>query len=395
MELLYLLISSSHLILPHGNDYYFWQWFCGLALCSIPVSIFVAKRLGIASGVLFFITLAHSVSISYNQFNEYIGENGRLREDLAVNSALSSLCVVIIVLGMLYLGDKRKKILRRVGVFTTINALMIIGWWLSGIKKYNTTYGFSGLLDEPGMNSCLMAMGSSFLIPDKIKSWKFPALISVVVAILLSRGAIGIGAFVLVVLSYGIMKNKKLLWALPVIALIAIIVTGLSNFTDSSGRFKAYQLFMGEFSRGHWLSIQFGLGPGSFVSMSTQIQRYYGFMTNFRWMWLHSDLLEIVWSHGVIGGALSVAIYAKAVINSYKRGDASLVSLLVALGGIALLNYPFRLFPTAALSTLAIVEAIDRKKADHLPGPKICEFAPAPGTEIVCPAVVEAIFPEE
>lgn len=191
-----------------------------------------------------------------------------------------------------------------------------------------------------------------------------------VIAIALSKTSIAWGVIATGILGYFICKERfsKRLWVGLALCLVPILIGFIlegPQLLDSAQRFRAYAIFMsGWWKAGHWM---LGLGPGSFRATSKAIQAYTGFMVNadgtmWNWGWLHSDWLELVFTHGILGAILAIGVYLQILIKLYKAHDKSLFAILCCIGASAIFNYPKNYFITFFLSAFFVVLAYQKRK---------------------------------
>lgn len=247
---------------------------------------------------------------------------------------------------------------KAIPLYTVSNAILVIWTAIFGVK-FGNSGGYQGFLDYSGMNAVLMASCAGFFTFVKqdrtcVKAAKLTGFALLITALILSRSAIGWG-----VLAVALFFSTWSIWVVHLSVIGGIFAVGAKMF-DSSMRFPAYKLFMGELFRAKaWI---WGTGLGTFKLFSPTIQAQHHFMEtptgNWIFVWMHSDILQSWFEGGVFTFLLLLIVLTIAGINLLKRGDWEILSLFCGLVAGALLDYPARYFPTALLSMFALVEGL-------------------------------------
>jgi len=89
------------------------------------------------------------------------------------------------------------------------------------------------------------------------------------------------------------------------------------DFMNSNGRFPIYKMAYDFFIQ-RWEFITFGLGTGSFYMWGPMLQLDSGLSTQHGFSWLHSDILEIIFGTGLIGGVLALGVGIQAFLRPWK-----------------------------------------------------------------------------
>lgn len=352
--LLPLLLSSLH----YKQDYIFLNWFIGLALCLIPITLCIAKTLSwpIALFFNYFTTyVVYQTLCSFNILSQLPLPN---RIPLFLAAAVSYVCFVAICLGLMLLSDDfLKNLPKALPFYTLINSLYVIINWSMG-SKFTNSMGFSGFLDYSGMNGVLIAITAMPSVVTLTKNHKdklsWAVVLSSLGAIYLSRGSIPYGVLFCGGLGILLHKRVRVPWKLCSLILVPVAIAFLSEgkeLFDSGQRFAAYKLFMT-----HWWQSGFiftGFGPSSFQILSRGIQKGANFMVQgdqiWVWLWMHSDWLQTLFELGVIGLTLVIGIALQTFYKLFKSNDTTTFAIASALASSAIFDYPARLFPTAIL----------------------------------------------
>ena len=242
--------------------------------------------------------------------------------------------------------------------FTALNALYVVICFLTDRGHLPRTLGWSGILDYPGLNGSLIALGvTSFFSLEK--KYAFPGIVLAISGITLSYCSIPYGVL-FVCLSSFIVRTKRcnLLGALPLACILAFFSHKNHALFDSSGRFAGYRVFVTDWlQRGHYL---IGDGFGSFIKLAFSVQKRTGFgvsgQTMDLWPWAHSDWLQTLLETGAIGLASYLAVFVSTIKNLWEQKSSQL-DMAMGLSAMAIFDYPARYFVTAFLMSHVVCVA--------------------------------------
>lgn len=374
MELIALLLSATHF----KGDYINWQFSVGLAMCCIPISVYLSKKMGLLFGVFSAYFLIHSVCATTNFYAKNMALPIEFQNQLSITSGFSLLYALIIFFGIFLMeGNNRRRMRIAFAGLVVVDALYVINSWRIGFALPGGR-GYTGLLDYCGMNGTLMALGCAFLIPQFKSNYllvrtQLISLTIVIAAIILSKTAIPFGVIGIVIAGNLFVQNRKLLGFVLFPIFMSLLIgyaTVGSKMADSSRRFEAYSIFMSFLKNEKKLT--FGTSLGTLRDWAPTIQYRAKFMVDGHggWVWdkLHSDFLQLWFEQGWISFLMIIALYFQCLYRAYKMRDASLFSLGIGLGGAASLNYPLRYFSTSALVAYFIVASLKLEKHKTEPG---------------------------
>lgn len=185
-------------------------------------------------------------------------------------------------------------------------------------------------------------------------------------AIVLSKSSIPYGVLIAAVAGYFLfqIKTKKQFLILVALCLLPVIVGYLTQgmeLFDSAKRFRAYEVFMGEWWRSGRFTL-FGTGPSTFAALSREIQLKSGFEVNadgtmWAWRWMHSDLLQTVFEWGIIGSVLWFIVLLEVFYKLYAKRQRVIFGIALGLLSATVFDYPCRYASTAFLIGYCLVSA--------------------------------------
>lgn len=145
---------------------------------------------------------------------------------------------------------------------------------------------------------------------------------------------------------------KALLLAVPLAFVLGFMITGHDLFM-TSGRWqlwtRATELWI---HQGKYL---LGLGLGSFYLIGPELTKDYG---GVRFLWMHSDWLQILFEMGSIGFVCTLGVYGIALWRS--RTHVILCSSLAVFGAWGLANFPLHQPISAVLGVVLLRLALTK-----------------------------------
>lgn len=366
----FLVAASLH----DERNYIHFQWTLGIAACLLGFTWYAAGRVGWLQALTALYTLGVSLLIFGSpRWLVYQHTPESIYSQLYQNSIYAFCCYFAIAAMLTTASDKLlRAVLAAIPLYTLLNAVLVVVGWVSGgaIKGWNQSPGNSGVtafLDYSGMNGCLIAIGLPTIAS---RPWsngtKIAAYVIAIVAVILSSSSVAWGVMTLVIIMHNLHRqriNRHILayWLVFTVISLACLYwsQGIGGYF-SSGRFQAYQIFMGEWW--HHEHVTLGFGPGSFPALNRLIQTKHQFMidktTMWNWLWLHSDWLQSAFELGVVGFCLYAATAISVLVHLWRARTGVSRDLFAMASGLcatAALNYPARYFICAFLMAFVAV----------------------------------------
>lgn len=237
-----------------------------------------------------------------------------------------------------------------------------IAWFLEFVSLLlpRSVLGFDGFLGNTSIGACFLSV-VLWMLPTRIilnfekelrVPIRVPALFATVVLLAFLHSAtawmaLGISFSVLTFIQF-----PKYKWSALVPALFCLVTLMYvkSNIFGHFDRYDLWQMAMKDW----WdnASIWFGYGHGTYKYMGPQAQLASGFMGNGPtkeiYLWLHSDILQLLFEGGVVGMAWALALYLQLIYKFYTRELEVYLAATIALGVVMLTQYPLEL-PSFAL----------------------------------------------
>ena len=217
-----------------------------------------------------------------------------------------------------------------------------------------------GILFNASMSGCFAAATLPLFFVRRPYPWHWIALVAS--SVLVAGQSMPFG--VLVFLGCVWMIQRRRFNELALLA-VAAACLGFALMGDqllsSNSRFTAWRVAMSWWQdhANPWL----GSGSGTFVSIGPDL-------TNGRhpdafpakWMWLHSDWLQILFEQGILGLCLATAVFVTALRRFYHAQNQAGFYALIACGAFAAANMPLRYPLTALLCAFLVVWAFAEKQ---------------------------------
>lgn len=99
-----------------------------------------------------------------------------------------------------------------------------------------------------------------------------------------------------------------------------------------------------------------------FFILGPMIQEKTNFMVDHWWGWLHSDLAQVVWEQGIIGGLFIFILIVECLRHAIIKQRPALVAAISSYVVMALFDYPARLAHHAFLGALLIALSLETYK---------------------------------
>lgn len=374
--LLGLLLCAS---LHSGQVWMYSQW-TAFSIAAPFVVLFIARkslntyfeRLLAFTGAFGFIQLSYLLICQNERFALTSME---VKSNLATFAAIEFFMVLspLFLFGIIPLPDLRK-IKWSLGAFCLLASIYTLIGAFVGFGKPLQAIGFSGIIDNPSHNGCLLACLTPFLTYlEKGKGFLFLPI--AILAIYLSHASVPIGAlavalFVMCSTWNRFSIKKRFFFAV----LIAAVLIGVGRFHDdqlfdSALRFPAWKSFMPLW----WNTANLftGFGPGSWSVLIPNYQLVTGFGINYTvnpplgyfWTFAHNEWLQTLFEFGVIGLVLAVLIFVKCLLIFFKNNEREALASSLALGGSLCFNYTTRFVPCALLLGFLIAFAFKLERA--------------------------------
>lgn len=380
LPVFFLLAASTH----YYGEYLFFQWYA--YACVLPLFILWASRslpktfygrLLTTSFTFYYLNICYMLLFRDNRF---LGNSELVRASFAVFAAHQLIFALLIFVPLLQCSlEKLRNLKLCLGLYCLANSLYTIIGAMYGFGKPIWAPGFSGFIDNPSHNACLIACTLPFINSvfkqrgDRVVIYSIP-----IAAIFLAKSSVPIGALAVVVAGLYLTSNYKLRQKLIACGLGVTLILGLAlildkNLFDSAYRFQAYKIFMYRW----YLEANFlvGFGPGSFQVLGPNIQLPnpllpQGFMMDLAhnqghfWTYMHSEWLQLLFENGFIGLFLVTAIFIKALLV-FLRADWDCLIASMALGTSVLFNYHTRFTLGAFLLGFLIVYSYRLDQYEH------------------------------
>ena len=143
----------------------------------------------------------------------------------------------------------------------------------------------------------------------------------------------------------------RLFLAIFLIGIIAYLF-GPDNhdYFSTHGRYQAWEFFMGNWYKQSTMTNIFGTGTGTYFEISQRWQNMTGFnlakignkMTGY-YIFLHSDILQILFEQGIVGLTLITLLSIHCLRMAYKNKQIEYFAAFIAYIACCAGNYPIRL----------------------------------------------------
>ncbi len=380
LPVFFFLAASTH----YYGEYLFFQWFAYAAI--LPLFILWSSkstpktfygRLLTLGFVCYYLNICYMLLLRDNRFQ---GNSELVRASFAIFAAHQLIFALLIFVPLLQCNlEKLRNLKYCLGLYCLANSLYTIVGAMYGFGKPIWAPGFSGFIDNPSHNACLIACTMPFInslfkeTGDRVVIYSIP-----IAAIFLAKASVPVGALLIVITGFYLTSKypvrQKLILCFTGVAVLLLTAMLLDkNLFDSAYRFDAYKIFMSRW----WLEANFltGFGPGSFQVLGPNIQLPNpllpnGFMMDLVhnqghfWTYMHSEWLQFLFENGFIGLFLAAAIFIKAMLVFLKADWECLISS-AALAGSVLFNYHTRFTMGALLLGFLIVYSYRLDQYEH------------------------------
>lgn len=333
-----------------GVNFVAWESFVGIAFVLASFGIYLGITYSWILGVSFFwmgfsgARLFAAVSSPYEGYSVPFVFGTDLKASCAIAEFVS------VTIGALFIPEKLAIYFFR--LISVINGIiLLIGVFHPGVY---------GLLINPSMSGCLEVV----LLP---MIWRFSKLERAVgiLSILGTPRHMVLGSIALLGLTYLVKKSKLWLSVLPIGFIALVVLSQMSSIRplaerlfDSNGRGMAWHLSFAWWQMHSFFWKLLGAGSGSFSLIGPELTK----PTGYRWFWMHSDWLQILWEQGVIGIILAFSCFGLFLWRARRHW---VFYSLIAYGFVALANMPLR-YPVFALLGAFLVRLSLEEKTDHV-----------------------------
>lgn len=256
-----------------------------------------------------------------------------------------------------YLRKLRPSLIGKiVGAFTLSNFFLSafgIGKLLLSQRRLEPSTLFSdlsiptGMLGNPSMNACALAVGLPFLSP-----WIRWAVFALILAHMSSMGTL---TAIIVMVSIFFLSGRK--WPAVIMVCAAPILLSIVGYV-SSGRYDKWALlvpFWKEFFGVWWGS---GISTTEILLPYVQALRSTAFnMGGSVWFFMHNDWLQLWAEIGLVGVMLSLNVLTTALSQASPIYISALLGYCVWMTG----NFPMHFGQSAALGVLLLAGAYGRE----------------------------------
>lgn len=223
-----------------------------------------------------------------------------------------------------------------------------------GVGAFNST----GLLGNASMVSCTLAVLLPLVFENLRRNFINGKLTCIIygifwIAIFCSGSSLGIGLAALSTSGLMVIHAKTKIFAIIGIyglaGAIGYVLLGGSLF-HSSSRDIIYELSMKWWDQN--ANVWVGLGPGTTTILLPYIQKINDWSESYLYIYMHSDWLQILFEHGVLGLISALGLFFYLIHRS--RHNPYLTLSIVTYGIFMICNFPMRLPLTALLGAVLV-----------------------------------------
>lgn len=335
---------------PGQTKWFFLSCFCiGLIAWKL-----VMPKLGTAAALLFAYAVINGAWFWIWKNNRYINlgvmdpESGVMIQDaytqLAVrhfaSDGVAKLLIVLFPI-LFFLNDREKLCFwgSRLSATFCISTIGMVFYSLFFEPNWcRAINSCGGSLSNPSMNSSLLVVTLPFLLA-LTRGWvRWLCLILAVAAVFISKGSIGVGLLAAMACLYALRFGY---WKLLYLGALSIaagrLIYGPVMF-NSGNRWDTWVFLMGKWFQ-NAKNYPFGMGYGTFGVFSANLQLAEGHDTNW-WIRMHNDWLELLFTLGFVGLALSVLVYLTALLRFFARKEYTETISMCLFGLMMGMNYP-------------------------------------------------------
>jgi len=335
------------------------------ALAALPVGLLAYKRFGVwvSLGVAFFVAQAAYMAVS--PAKPYLEMGSMADIVLGKTNAQANLVGFAVIAFCVAASDKTRRVLLRSFAWLGIlnSALMIVRFcffplWSVQFNRFeHVAYG---VLNASSVDATFLAM----LTPVILRFLPTPWAILPLVAVFLSQSNCGI----FVCMAGTVVFYSKSPFKIAVGGAFVFVASYFwlgETFLNDSGRFNLWRLALSWWSE-NTLSYAFGMGAGSFYHLGALIMKQAGMNTQYVFIWVHNEWVQILFEQGVVGLGVALLILDHAYQNS--KGSRFKLSLIVCVVLSMGAQMPLRYLLTAVYLGLVVCEVsrIGRiRRSDH------------------------------
>lgn len=313
------------------------QIYIGCILGSLSLGWMIYKRSNIVGGLLFFYLMLNSIHTYFlPHFN--VPQMGPVVSAMVPTlAAMSMVWIIMLCVPFLIVPSNKLKYVAKVFVFMAfVESLSII--FKLGIDQFKN----SGFLLNPAQDGAFV----SCLLPLVFRSnkwYRWPLTALMTLAIFLTKAStplIGLSVFIALELWFSRYKIFAIIGPV-VVGLIGLMMQGYVQLTMPNGRWD----YIWPLTLKYWwrnLDRLIGAGSGSFFIYGPTIElNHHGFgYTQPVYVWMHSEILQVLFEFGIIGFLLALGFYFSTLITSYKK--QSHFSSLLIFGATSCFQMPLR-----------------------------------------------------
>jgi hypothetical protein len=362
---LFLIAICSNL----GANYYYGKWLGFGFVFSFLLGISIGRKYGWAASALVVYLLGNTLWFLLYPGNRYAPVQPYDLTALKLFMAESGFKLLLILSPLLVMKVDWVNF-RSGGVFLSLCfTLLSLGaifleFIRSGCVDVNAC---GGLLANPSMNASMMAVTLPFIFQSLPLTISGPILLAMIAAVLLGKTSLGLGMIVAFLCLYCLsFKRIKYLLLSPFLLGLGWYSYGAKELLSSGDRFQMWEFFMTQWTRNpiHWW---FGTGYGTFGVFSINLQNAHHFRSQYWWVWMHNDWLEMIFTTGLVGFSLLVSTYATGLWKLWRMERIAELQSLLLFGLMMATNYPLRIGLTCAFGAWLILLALHRDNPHNQP----------------------------
>lgn len=344
------------------GDYWHSKWAVLLALLSFGVGAQLGRRTHWSAGLAFsYLCLGFIWVFAWrdNEFSNFEPLVATSFESLAASGLTAFLLLTFFMADL----DEKSRAALRLGIALSgaCAAIWIAMEFLLGARGNELHGPFS----QASMTGCFLVMALPFSIYSNAKVSRaglLPIAIAIIFITLIDgRASVPLlGATVCAVCWFLGSDRIAFFWRVVAVAIVIPLILVAGSFANhdlwnSSGRFEMYRRTMEWWSDNSLLA--WGKGGGTFFIFGGHIQATTQTNASSRMIWLHSDWLQLVFEHGLIGLTLVTTMLCFALLAAFQKGRKDVVMGLLSYSAMAVVQYPVHLAAHALVGMFLISEA--------------------------------------
>lgn len=356
----------SVLAYPIQSDTHWPRWYAFHLISAGILGYHYAKKYHLSLGLLISVVFWSGANAFSGRFKyESLHEIAQL--DLSNMSAKATLAFFVLV----FIGDildKRHLIsLLHAYLYVCVvhSILALVQLFILKIPIEECVGFFPNVSMGPNMLAVLLPILVMMLFERR--TWPITVLVLIlnlifVLNIYLFRSSMGWGTAMVGFVSIAFLRFKDhLSWRITTVicSSFAICLYYVGRFFDGSwtnftkiDRFIMWPLFMNWWvdNSDHFI----GAGTGTFRQLGPSIQLQNKLLDHGIWLWMHSDILQVLFEIGFIGLILALWLVMVCLIKLYRSKNHQVMVVFLAYIAMCLGNYPLRLAEYAFLGMILI-----------------------------------------